>query len=341
MSASELERWIEAVEALDPESRAALDLSLRRGMGDRQVAGLVGVDPAVVAERRAAAMDEVTSRVGEGGPEAVDRVRSALLELAGERPDAGEQPDGRAPDRERGQPDRQPEQRESEERDGRGFLRDNALSIFFGLVFLGALLGQAIAGFKAFNEEEMQHGEEPISFFRYVTGSTFGRAVLENWQSEYLQFTLFIFATIWFVQRGSPESKEPGKEGRESAEDQRLGAHAGEGSPAAAGAGGFRTFVFSNSLVAFMMAIFIASWLVQSITGLTDFNSQQMDHRQETVSWLEYLREPNFWEETLQNWQSEFLAVGSMAVFSIYLRQRGSPESKPVGAAHTDTGVEG
>jgi hypothetical protein len=164
---------------------------------------------------------------------------------------------------------------------------------------------------------------------------------MENWQSEYLQFTLFIFATIWFVQKGSPESKKPDEAGRESEEDQKIGQHATEDSPRWARARGFKLWLYSNSLLIVMLTIWLGSWLAQSLTGWRAYNEQAVDHDEAIIGWLQYLGSADFWETTLQNWQSEFLAVGSMAVLAIYLRQRGSPESKPVGAAHEATGVEG
>jgi hypothetical protein len=229
----------------------------------------------------------------------------------------------------------------------RGFLRDQGLAIFFLVLFLGSLLGQAIAGHHLYNEEELSHAkllhEQPelISFWRYVATSDFGNAVLENWQSEYLQFVTFLIATVWLVQRGSTESKKPGEEGRESDEDQKVGQFADEDSPRWARASGFKLHVYENSLLYVMGLIWIASWLGQSFTGWSAFNADQKTHEDTTVSWVGYLGTSDFWEATLQNWQSEFLAVGSMIVFSIYLRQRGSPQSKPVGAAHADTAVEG
>ena len=164
---------------------------------------------------------------------------------------------------------------------------------------------------------------------------------MENWQSEYLQFSLYIFGTIWLLQRGSPESKELGKAGRESEQAQLLGGHARRDSPAWAKVAGFRRFVFSNSLLIVMTAIWLGSWLAQSIAGRAEYNSEQLSHQEEPLSWASYLGSADFWERTLQNWQSEFLAVGSMAILSVYLRQRGSPESKPVGAPHEATGMEG
>jgi hypothetical protein len=221
-------------------------------------------------------------------------------------------------------------------------VRDNGLSLFFGALFLAAAAGQSVAGHAAYNDQQLQHEDETISYGRYVLSSDFGQALLENWQSEYLQFALFIAATIWLVQRGSNESKPSENAGLESEQMQRLGRWAGPTSPRwARASGGFRRWLYSNSLLLVMVTIFLLSWFGQSVTGWTEFNDEQRQHAEPTVSWLGYLAEPEFWEQTLQNWQSEFLAVGSMAVFTIYLRQRGSPESKPVGAAHDETGASG
>jgi hypothetical protein len=223
----------------------------------------------------------------------------------------------------------------------RRFVRENGLSLVFLAFFMLAVAGQAIAGWDEFNNDATAHSEATISLGRYLTSSSFGNALLENWQSEYLQFTLYILLTVWFLQRGSPESKELGNAGGESDEDQLVGEHARPDSPRWARAGGVKTRVYSNSLLIVMIGIWLLSWFGQSVTGWSEYNSDQITHHEPTVNWLGYLGSANFWEATLQNWQSEFLAVGSMAVFSIYLRQRGSPESKPVGAAHDATGVEG
>jgi hypothetical protein len=223
----------------------------------------------------------------------------------------------------------------------RAFAKHNGLSLAFLGLFLAALVFQAIAGHADFNEDQDRHGDPRASFLRYVTSSEFGGAVMENWQSEYLQFTLFILLTVWLVQRGSPESKELHKAGRESDEEQKVGEHAAPGSPRWAKVGGIRRTIYENSLLLVMGAIWLASWFAQSVTGVTEYNSERLGHQQDAVSWADYLTRPEFWEKTLQNWQSEFLAVGSMAILAVYLRQRGSPESKPVGAPHDATGVEG
>ena len=229
----------------------------------------------------------------------------------------------------------------------RRFLRDQGLSLVFLGLFLAALCGQAVAGWHDYNNLESWHaqmaGEAPqtLSFGRYLTSSSFAQAVTENWQSEYLQFTLFILLTVWFIQKGSTESKQPGEEGGESDEQQMLGKHAKPDSPRWAKAGGWRLWLYSNSLVLVMATIWIWSWLAQSFTGWSEYNSEQLEHEQEPLSWLQYLGSSDFWEATLQNWQSEFLAVGSMIIFSVYLRQRGSSQSKPVGAPHHATAEEG
>lgn len=221
------------------------------------------------------------------------------------------------------------------------FVRENALSLAFGVLFLVVLGLQSIAGWHDTNAQQLAHHEDAISWLSYVTSSAFGVEVLENWQSEYLQFTLFIVVTVWLVQRGSPESKPVGEEGTESDQQQRIGRHAQADSPLWARVGGARTFVYANSLLLLMAGIWVASWIGQSITGRIVFNQEQAEHGQGPISWGEYLTRADFWERTLQNWQSELLAVGSMAIFAVYLRQRGSPESKPVGAPHDATGVEG
>jgi hypothetical protein len=220
-------------------------------------------------------------------------------------------------------------------------LRHNSLGLFFGAIFLLALAGQAIAGWKTFNDDQIASHLGLISLPHYLTTASFAADVAENWQSEYLQFLLYIVATAWLLQVGSPESKELDKAGLESAKDQKLGRYADAKSPAWAKVGGLRTALFSWSLSLVMGLIFFTSWFAQSFAGLGGFNETRLQRLQDPISWGSYLQNADFWSRTLQNWQSEFLAVGSMAVLSIYLRQRGSPESKPVGEAHTSTGIEG
>ena len=220
-------------------------------------------------------------------------------------------------------------------------LRDNALSIAFGALFVFALVGQSIAGWFENNERLMQHDQAPESFLAFITSSEFIVDVAENWQSEFLQFFLFIAATIWLVQRGSPESKRPGDEGVGSDKEQLVGEHATPDSPGWARARGIRLAVYSNSLLLVMGTVFLLSWFAQSLAGTVVMNSENAEHGQPAITWLEYITTSDFWNRTLQNWQSEFLAVGAMIALSMFLRQRGSAESKPVGAPHHESAVSG
>jgi hypothetical protein len=223
----------------------------------------------------------------------------------------------------------------------RRWLRENALALFFLGIFLAALVAQALVGHSDFNNQQLAHQDPTMSLGRYVTSSAFMVDVMENWQSEYLQFTLFILATIFLVQRGSTESKPLGEEGPESDKQQKVGRHAQPDSPTWAKAGGWRLAVYSNSLLFVMATIWIGSWFAQLVTGRVVYNAEQFDHHQAPLSLWQYAGTSEFWSRTLQNWQSEFLAVASMVVFSIWLRQRGSSQSKPVGEPHTSTGAEG
>ena len=220
------------------------------------------------------------------------------------------------------------------------FLRDNGLSLFFAAIFLLALFGQAVSGLARYNQDQLGSGADPVSFWAYVTSSSFAVDVAENWQSEYLQFFLLIVVTVWLVQRGSTESKKLDETGTESDEQQKVGRHARPDSPTWARLGGWRTAVYSRSLA--------PSWACSSSARCSpvDRRPSRVQRRAARA-----VRRPgelgrvrasaDFWNRTLQNWQSEFLAVGSAVLFSIYLRQRGSPESKPVGAPHEATAQEG
>ncbi len=223
----------------------------------------------------------------------------------------------------------------------RRFVRDNGLSLFFLALFLLALAGQSIAGYNVYNQEQLEHDGQTISYLRFLVSSAFGANVLENWQSEWLQFWLFALATVWLVQKGSNESKAPESLGLETDEKQRVKGHAPKDAPRWAKLGDWRLTLYSYSFTIVMGVIFLATWLGQSFASLSIYNDEQAQHGKPESSWATYVTSSDFWERSLQNWQSEFLAIGTMVVFTIYLRQRGSPESKPVGAPHTETASSG
>jgi hypothetical protein len=175
------------------------------------------------------------------------------------------------------------------------FLRENSLSLFFGAIFLASVGGQAVAGQHQYNADATAHGEKPISWMQYVVTPEFGGDLLENWQSEFLQFSLYILATIWLLQRGSNESKALDGAGRESDAEQKVGAHAQADSPAWAKAAGIRRWVYSNSLMLLMTAIFVLSWFGQSVNGWRAFNNTQDDHGSAHIAYGEYLLNADFW----------------------------------------------
>lgn len=220
-------------------------------------------------------------------------------------------------------------------------IRESSLSWVFGLLLLLTLFGQAYSGLAEYNSSVTVNDLPVLSIGEYVTSSQFAVDVAENWQSEYLQFLLYIVLTVWLVQRGSPESKPVDETGGEDDKKQKVGRHAGPESPRWARTGGWRTALYSNSLGIVMGLFFFGSWGAQLVAGTSANNSERLQNLQGPLSMPEYALSANFWNRTLQNWQSELLAVGSMVVLSIYLRQRGSPESKPVGAPHAETGTEG
>jgi hypothetical protein len=324
----------EALEKLPSGDRALLELSLRRGISDDELAQLLGAHSEDVEQRRRDALRTLADEAGQEPGDVADRLRAmpgdGSSDTDTKTADASSALHGGEPRTERNEESRV------------GFLRSNGLSIFFLVIFLAALGAQSYAGWRAYNADQHEHEETGISYGRYLTSSSFGQAVMENWQSEYLQFVLYIMATIYFVQRGSPESKRWRERGREGEKDQEIGDYARPDSPGPAkSAAGLGRLLYSNSLLIWMGVIWLGSWIGQSVTGWSAYNSDQIGHGENGTSWIGYLGTSDFWESTLQNWQSEFLAVGSMAIFAVYLRQRGSPESKPVGAPHDETAATG
>jgi hypothetical protein len=214
----------------------------------------------------------------------------------------------------------------------RRYLREHSLTLVFAGLFLAALVGQFFAGHADYNERQAALGQPLLTLGSYLFSADFLVDVTENWQSEYLQFFLYVTATVWLIQKGSPESKPAGKAGRESDKDQQVGRYASESSPKWVRAGGWRTAVFSRSLGLAMLVLFLFSWSMQWVAGWYANNS---DPLAEKMGLFDYFLSSDFWNRSLQNWQSEFLAIASMAILSVYLRERGSSESKPVGAAHS------
>ncbi len=213
------------------------------------------------------------------------------------------------------------------------FLRENSLSLVMTALFVFALIGQIVTGLSLYNRDQVEHGEQPVAIGQYLTGGHFGEAVFENWESEFLQMGLFVLLTVWLRQKGSPESRslEGAAEVDRKADPNRPGA------PWPVRVGGLARSIYAHSLAIALFALFAASFALHVVTGAADYSAQQVSHGASAVSPLQYLGTSQLWFESFQNWQSEFLAVGSIVLFSVWLRQRGSPESKPVDAPHSET----
>jgi hypothetical protein len=217
-------------------------------------------------------------------------------------------------------------------------LRDNGLSLTLVGLFVAFWVGQALVGHRHHNEEQRQHREPPITFIEYLKSSEFLEATTENWESEFLQMGAYVLLTSFLFQRGSSESKKIG-EPEAVDRDPRLFQHK-RNAPWPVKRGGWTLRLYANSLSLAFAVLFLASFVLHAIAGAQARNEEALMHGAASVSTLEYMASAQFWFESLQNWQSEFLAIAAMVILSIFLRQRGSPESKPVDAPHAQTGAE-
>jgi hypothetical protein len=218
----------------------------------------------------------------------------------------------------------------------RRILRENGLSItLFGL-FLLFLLLQSISGWRVNNQDNQEHRQPAESYARYVRSGPFVEATFENWESEFLQMSGYIVLTVFLRQRGSPESKA--LDGPEPVDEDPSEARDREGVPGPVRRGGLALAVYQHSLALTFAALFVMSFLLHAIGGHVEYNQEQLQHGEAPVSLLGFLTSAQFWFQSMQNWQSEFLAVFALVVLGIFLRERGSPESKPVAAANAETG---
>jgi hypothetical protein len=217
----------------------------------------------------------------------------------------------------------------------RRVLRDNGLSLAMFALFLVFLVGQSIAGYKANNSENQQHRQPPESYGQYLASGAFIEATFENWESEFLQMGAYVFLTAFLIQKGSPESKDP--DGDEVDADPREQRDT-PGVPGPVRRGGLALKLYEHSLTLALLGLFLLSFVLHALGGHAEFNQQQLEHGEAAVSLWSFVTSSEFWFQSMQNWQSEFLAVATLTVLGIFLRQRGSPESKPVAAPHAQTG---
>jgi hypothetical protein len=218
-------------------------------------------------------------------------------------------------------------------------LRENGLSLVWLGLFALALVAQSVAGYLQYNDDQLRHGQTAVGYAAYLTTSHFVEATMENWESEFLQMFLFVVLAAFLYQKGSAESKALDKE--EPVDRDPLLSRQKPDAPWPVRRGGLALRVYQCSLSLAFLLLFLVSFYLHAASGAREYNNEQSQHGgADQITALQYLSKPRFWFESLQNWQSEFLAVGSMVLLSIWLRQKGSPESKPVDAPHSETGKD-
>ena len=218
------------------------------------------------------------------------------------------------------------------------FIHNNGLSlILFGLFFFTFLVGQFFVGRQHYNNEQQEHGQPTVTSLEYLRGNHFLEATMENWESEFLQMFFFIVLTVFLYQKGSAESKEPNE--KEEVDREPRKSRNKKLAPWPVRQGGWVLKIYEHSLSLAFLLLFLGSFLLHAVGGAGEYNDNQRVHgRPERVTTVGYMATAQFWFESLQNWQSEFLAVGSMVVLTIFLREKGSKESKPVDSPHQETG---
>jgi Domain of unknown function (DUF6766) len=218
----------------------------------------------------------------------------------------------------------------------KSWFRHNGLSITVLSIFLVLLVGQCLTGWHSHNEERLEHGVAVLSLVEYLGSGHFVEATSENWESEFLQMAAYVLLTVFLVQKGSSESKKPGEA---NPEDEPPHQHRDDpDAPWPVHRGGLALKLYSHSLSIALVALFLASFWLHLAGSTKRMNEEALEHGQPTQTMAETLVDAEFWYESLQNWQSEFLSIAVLLVLGIYLRERGSPESKPVAAPHAMTG---
>jgi hypothetical protein len=204
-------------------------------------------------------------------------------------------------------------------------------------LFIFSVVGQSVTGFHEYNEDRKEHAQAELGYVQYLGSGHFVEAIFENWESEFLQMSAYVLLTAFLYQKGSPESKKLDEKemvDRDPSESKRRRKDA----PWPVRRGGFILKLYQNSLSLTLFLLFLISFALHAAGGARLYNQEQMWHGSPPVSTLQYMATSRFWFESFQNWQSEFLSVGVLVVLSIFLRQKGSPESKPVDSPHSKTG---
>lgn len=215
-------------------------------------------------------------------------------------------------------------------------LRENGLSVVLLGFFLTLMIAQSLAGHREYNEEQREHGSRPVGYSKYLTTGHYLESVFENWESEFFQMGFYVILTVFLRQKGSSESKK--LTGRERVDEDPRKSRNDPKAPGPVRRGGWVLKLYEHSLSLAFLLLFLLSFFLHGLFGLRAYNEELIDHGRPEATLGEYMGGSQFWFESFQNWQSEFLAVASIVLLSVFLRERGSPESKPVAAPHSETG---
>lgn len=215
------------------------------------------------------------------------------------------------------------------------WLKNNSLSIVFLALFVISIIGQTVTGLIQHNEEMQDEGGQQVGMIEYLSSGHFLQSTFENWESEFLQMALFVIFSMFLYQKGSSESKDPDKEKEEV--DREPDPNKPD-APAAVKHGGWQLALYKHSLCYALSILFILTFLLHWYGSFKDHNEEQRLKGKPEEKFTAYISNSRFWFESFQNWQSEFLSIFALGVLSIYLREKGSPQSKPVDAPHSETG---
>lgn len=217
------------------------------------------------------------------------------------------------------------------------WLREHSLGVVLFALFFVILIGMSLTGFTDYNQDQQEHKQPEVGYVEYLGSGSFIESVFENWESEFLQMGSYVILTAYLVQRGSAESKK--LEGREAVDRDPQRTASGD-APWPVRRGGWVLKLYEHSLSLAFLVIFVLSLLLHAYGGARDTCQDNLVHGEQCISMPQYMTSAKFWFESFQNWQSEFLAVFAIVVLSVYLREKGSPESKPVNTPHYKTGSE-
>jgi len=217
-------------------------------------------------------------------------------------------------------------------------LRPHGLSLALFGFFIVFQLGLSGVGQRQYNQQQIQHGEPTLDYLEYLTSAGFLEATMENWESEFLQMFAYVLLTAFLFQKGSAESKNP--EQPEAVDRDPRESRNKKDAPWPVRRGGVVLRLYENSLALALFVLFLISFTLHAMSGASEYSQQQLAHGEQAVTVFQYMATAQFWFESLQNWQSEFFSIALLVVLSIFLRQKGSPESKPVDSPHRMTGHE-